>query len=92
VQNIKNSAAHTVCMGELPDMERMIKERREAVEKEKKRKEKIIERIQKPFLAKKEIKCLFCKYYEKETETYGYCTYHKKKVPADYLCGQFKHK
>lgn len=77
-------------MGELSEMEKMLEERRRAVEKEKKRKEKLIERIQKPLLAKKEIKCLFCKSYQKETETYGYCTYHEKRVPASYLCAHFE--
>jgi len=35
-------------MSELPDLERMIRRRKESIEKEKKRREEIIKRIQKP--------------------------------------------
>jgi len=79
-------------MSELPDLERMIRRRKESIEKEKKRREEIIERIQKPFLGKEDKKCLACKYYEEETEEFGYCKKHEKKVPAYYFCEDFEHR
>lgn len=78
-----------VCMGKLPDLEKMIRKRRESIEKEKKRREKIIEKIQKPLEGEKNKKCALCKYYIKKTEQYGYCTTHEKKVPAYYFCEDF---
>jgi len=79
-------------MSELPEIEKMVRRRKESIEKEKKRREEIIERIQKPFLEKGDKKCLLCKYYEEETEEFGYCKKHGKKVPAYYFCEDFEHK
>lgn len=92
MQNLKIIIKKVITMNELPDVEKMIKRRKESIEKEEKRREKIIEKIQKPFLGKGDKKCLLCMHYEKETEEFGYCKKHGKKVPAYYFCEHFEHK
>ena len=77
-------------MSELPDIEKMLRRREESIEKEKKRREKIIEKIQKPSLGEEDKRCLICRFYEKETEDFGYCKTHGKKVPAHYFCEDFE--
>ncbi|MEA1993456.1 MAG: hypothetical protein U9N35_03555 [Euryarchaeota archaeon] len=79
-------------MGKLPDLQKMIRERRESIGKEKKRREKIIEKIQRPLEEEKNKKCALCKHYKKKTEQYGYCTKHEKRVPAQYLCEDFEYR
>ncbi len=76
-------------MAKLPNLEKMIRERKETIEKEKKRKEKILEKINKPLSGNEEKKCMLCTYYEKETETHGHCKKHDKKVLAYYFCEDF---
>ena len=79
-------------MDEIPDLEKMIRRRKDHIEEEKKRKEKIIEKIQKPFLGKEDKKCLLCKYYEEETAEFGFCKKHRKRVPFYYFCEDFERK